>query len=72
MDLYNEYDDFIRLGIELDDKLIGYADLAYIKGNSAELGIAIGESKLWGRGIGFYSSPQYDRLCLYTFRLFNL
>ncbi|ARQ07672.1 N-acetyltransferase domain-containing protein [Macrococcoides canis] len=52
----NKADDFIRLGIELDDKLIGYADLAYIKGNSAELGIAIGESKLWGRGIGYYSS----------------
>lgn len=48
--------DFIRLGIELENKLIGYADLARIKENSAELGIAIGESALWGKGIGFNSS----------------
>ncbi|GEN32374.1 RimJ/RimL family protein N-acetyltransferase [Cerasibacillus quisquiliarum] len=48
--------DFIRLGIELENKLIGYADLACIKKNSAELGIAIGESALWGKGIGFKSS----------------
>ncbi|UBH14986.1 GNAT family N-acetyltransferase [Macrococcus armenti] len=52
----NKSEDFIRLGIELENKLIGYADLAYIKENSAELGIAIGESLLWGKGIGIYSS----------------
>ncbi|WP_438313104.1 GNAT family N-acetyltransferase [Sporosarcina sp. FA9] len=49
-------EDFIRMGIEMENKLIGYADLAYIKDNSAELGIAIGESTLWGKGIGFESS----------------
>ncbi|MCU9614658.1 GNAT family N-acetyltransferase [Caldibacillus lycopersici] len=48
-------DNFIRMGIDLDGKLIGYADLAYIKNNSAEIGFAIGESELWGKGIGFHS-----------------
>jgi RimJ/RimL family protein N-acetyltransferase len=48
----NSSDDFIRLGIELNNKLIGYADLACIKEHTAEFGIAIGESKLWGNGIG--------------------
>lgn len=51
-------EDFIRMGIEMENKLIGYADLAYIKDNSAELGIAIGESTLWGKGIGFKSSTR--------------
>lgn len=45
-------DDFIRMGIEMNKQLVGYADLAFIKDNTAELGIAIGESKLWGKGIG--------------------
>lgn len=48
----NQQPNFIRLGIELQHTLIGYADLADIHNNSAELGIAIGESSLWGRGIG--------------------
>ncbi|WP_339251032.1 GNAT family N-acetyltransferase [Sporosarcina sp. FSL W8-0480] len=48
----NESADFVRLGVQLKDKLIGYVDLADIKNNRAELGIAIGESQLWGRGIG--------------------
>jgi ribosomal-protein-alanine N-acetyltransferase len=52
----NISEDFIRLGIELENRLIGYADLACIKGNTAELGIAIGESSLWGKGIGFNAS----------------
>ncbi|MCA1322318.1 GNAT family N-acetyltransferase [Bacillus tianshenii] len=64
----NVSEDFIRLGIELEYKLIGYADLACIRDNTAELGIAIGESKLWGKGIGFnasicmidYASKQLD------------
>jgi [ribosomal protein S5]-alanine N-acetyltransferase len=51
----NKKEDFIRMGIEFNDELIGYADLACIKGNTAEVGIAIGESKLWGKGIGYYS-----------------
>lgn len=49
-------EDFIRLGIEFNDKLIGYADLACIKNHTAEFGIAIGESKLWGKGIGYHST----------------
>jgi [ribosomal protein S5]-alanine N-acetyltransferase len=44
--------DFIRLGIEFNNRLIGYADLAEIRNNSAEIGIAIGDSELWGMGIG--------------------
>jgi len=52
----NKADDFIRMGIEFNNKIIGYADLARIKDSSAELGIAIGESTLWGKGIGFNSS----------------
>lgn len=48
----NKSEDFIRMGIELEERLVGYADLACIKDNTAELGIAIGESTLWGKGIG--------------------
>nr|WP_302728126.1 GNAT family N-acetyltransferase [Saccharibacillus sp. CPCC 101409] len=44
--------DFVRLGIERGGRLIGYADLAGIGGGSAELGIAIGDSGVWGRGAG--------------------
>jgi len=43
---------FRRLGIEVAGRLIGYADIAEIKGNTAEVGIAIGDSTLWGKGIG--------------------
>lgn len=50
--VHNIAEDFIRMGIECDGRLIGYADLAGIKGSTAELGIAIGESGLWGQGIG--------------------
>lgn len=49
----NATDEFIRLGIEVNGDLVGYADLACIKGKSAELGLAIGESRLWGKGISF-------------------
>ncbi|WP_108671360.1 GNAT family N-acetyltransferase [Peribacillus acanthi] len=54
--VHNISNDFIRMGIELEARLIGYADLAFIKDNQAELGIAIGESILWGKGIGYKSS----------------
>ena len=40
------------MGIAFNGRLIGYTDLANIKDESAELGIAIGESTLWGQGIG--------------------
>ncbi|TWT13176.1 GNAT family N-acetyltransferase [Planomicrobium sp. CPCC 101079] len=49
----NVANDFIRMGIEYNGKLVGYADMASIKDQTAELGIAIGESGLWGKGIGF-------------------
>lgn len=52
----NVSEDFIRKGIEYNGKLVGYVDLAFIKDNSAELGIAIGESALWGKGIGTHSA----------------
>lgn len=48
-------ENFIRLGIEFNGKLIGYADLANIEGRSAEIGIAIGETSLWGKGLGYHS-----------------
>lgn len=51
-------EDYIRMGIEMENKLIGYGDLACIVGNTAELGIAIGESTLWGMGIGLNSSMR--------------
>ncbi|WP_054708643.1 GNAT family N-acetyltransferase [Bacillus sp. JCM 19041] len=41
-----------RKGIELDGKFIGYVDLANIHEGVGELGIAIGETDLWGKGIG--------------------
>ncbi|MGM8215934.1 GNAT family N-acetyltransferase [Bacillaceae bacterium W0354] len=43
---------FIRQAIDLEGRMVGYADLAEITSHSAEIGIAIGESQLWGRGIG--------------------
>ena len=47
-------DHFVRLGIEIHSKLIGYADLAYIhrEHQSAEIGIAIGETNMWSKGFG--------------------
>lgn len=48
--------DFIRMGIAYNEKLIGYVDLSYTKEATAELGIAIGESRLWGKGIGVNSA----------------
>ncbi len=46
--------DFLRLGIELDGQLVGYADLADIEDDvgRAEFGIVLGERNLWGRGFG--------------------
>ncbi|KMJ57671.1 GCN5 family acetyltransferase [Bacillus sp. LL01] len=48
----NQSPDFLRIGIQYRSRLIGYADLANMYGNTAELGIAIGESGLWGKGVG--------------------
>lgn len=40
------------MGAEFNGKLVGYVDLADIEDDTAELGIAIGDSALWGNGIG--------------------
>lgn len=45
-------ENFVRMGITFKGMLIGYTDLANINNGTAELGIAIGESTLWGKGIG--------------------
>ncbi|GGA70095.1 GNAT family N-acetyltransferase [Ornithinibacillus halotolerans] len=50
---------FKRIGIECNSRLIGYADLANINETSAEIGIAIGESTLWGKGIGTYALQHF-------------
>lgn len=50
--VHNDTQDFIRRGIEQEGQLLGYSDLACIHNNSAELGIAIGNSAEWGKGIG--------------------
>ena len=48
----NKSTDFIRIGIALNNLLIGYGDIVCINSSDAEIGIAIGESSLWGQGIG--------------------
>ena len=47
--------DFIRYGIVHQNLLVGYSDLAGIDYGEAraELGYAIGNSSLWGKGLGF-------------------
>lgn len=52
----NNSDRFVRMGIEYQQQLIGYVDLADIQRNEAELGIAIGERSVWGKGIGYHAS----------------
>jgi RimJ/RimL family protein N-acetyltransferase len=47
-----EVTDFVRLGIEYEGKLIGYSDLVFLDKKTAELGIAIGGSTMWGKGLG--------------------
>lgn len=42
----------IRLAIQYGGTCIGYCDLAHIENHTAELGIEIGESQHWGKGIG--------------------
>lgn len=54
----NAVGDFIRMGIDCNGEMIGYADLAGIEDNTAELGIAIGESGLWGKGIGSHAATS--------------
>lgn len=65
---------FVRLGIELQSKLIGYADLAYIRKDhqSAEIGVAIGETAFWEKGFGVQAAKKmmiygYNELGITTF-----
>ncbi len=51
-------DGLVRKGIEYQGKIVGYADLADIRDRTAELGIAIGASEYWGRGIGSEASRK--------------
>lgn len=44
--------DFLRLGVEVGGRLVGYVDLGDLTPVSAEFGIGIGERALWGRGVG--------------------
>lgn len=48
----NNRPEFHRIGIEWNDRLIGYIDFANMTEHSAELGIAIGDSSLWQKGLG--------------------
>jgi RimJ/RimL family protein N-acetyltransferase len=43
---------FLRCGVQHGAALIGFVDLARQTAIQAELGIAIGERALWGRGLG--------------------
>lgn len=47
-----EPSDLVRFGVELDQTLVGYVDLANVSSTSAEFGIAVGDSSRWGQGIG--------------------
>ena len=54
--------DFLRLGVELGGRLVGYVDLAKLTRTSGEfgIGIGIGERTLWDWGVG----TQAGRLML--------
>lgn len=54
----NNRPEFHRIGIEWNDRLIGYVDFAEITDYSAELGIAIGDSSLWQKGLGSAALKQ--------------
>lgn len=44
-------ENFLREGVEVEGRLVGYVDIADIT-NTAEVGIAIGDRSLWGKGLG--------------------
>lgn len=68
----NTSEDFIRLGIEYNNSLIGYVDLASIKDDTAELGIAIGNSKLWGKGLGYVAACHMIHYAAKELSIINL
>lgn len=41
----------LREGIEVEGRLVGYVDIADVT-HTAEVGIAIGDRSLWGKGLG--------------------
>lgn len=55
----NVTEDFIRLGIEYNEKFIGYTDLASIKVSTAELGIAMVKVRCVER-TWLHGSSSYD------------
>lgn len=48
----NDSAECIREGIEFEKRLVEYVDVTFIDEETVELEIAIGESELWGKGIG--------------------
>ena len=64
-------DKLIRKGITLNGQLIGYADLAEINTFEARasLGYAIGNSSLWGQGLGFYGAKLMLELAFESLKL---
>jgi RimJ/RimL family protein N-acetyltransferase len=50
--------DFLRLGVEVGGRLVGYVDLGNLTRTSAEFGIGIGERGLWGQGVGAEAGRQ--------------
>ncbi|WP_328530759.1 GNAT family N-acetyltransferase [Nocardioides sp. NBC_00368] len=44
--------ELIRLAVEVDEEVVGYADLHGLAPDTRELGIAIGPSSRWGQGLG--------------------
>ncbi|KPN96729.1 GNAT family N-acetyltransferase [Lysinibacillus sp. ZYM-1] len=62
----NASGEFIRMGIEYNGVLLGYADLSNMKQHTAELGVAIGDSSYWGKGIGTHAAR-----CMLTFACEN-
>jgi [ribosomal protein S5]-alanine N-acetyltransferase len=64
-------DNLIRKGITFDGQLIGYADLAEINALEARasLGYAIGDSSLWGQGLGFLGAKLMLELAFKNLKL---
>ena len=64
-------DDLIRKGITFEGQLVGYADLADINHFEARanLGYAIGNSSLWGRGLAFEGAKLMLELAFVDLKL---
>lgn len=63
--------DFHRIGIEWNNRLIGYVDFADMTEHSAELGIAIGDSSLWQKGLGSAALTQALEFGKTEFKIHN-